>query len=88
MIITTNNHARHLRFRYEVPPKVLAEQFEHITDETDGFFCYRGVWYHLSDFMVSPIEGWDGYTSDSFFSGVLVKLTDDYESVICATYIS
>jgi len=31
---------------------------------------------------------WDGYQSDSFYSGVLVKYVEDFERVIMATYYS
>lgn len=55
--------------------------------DEEGFIYYRDNWYCLSDFMSlhnkiycpNPPEfmrGWDGYLSDSFFSGVLIKLLD------------
>src|SRR6185369_11732596 len=61
------------------------------------FFRYKGVVYALSEFMrITPAiaphcqrpgwEAFDGYHSDSFFSGVLIKYADDYEQVIAATY--
>jgi hypothetical protein len=68
--------------------------------ETDAqFFRYKGNVYDLGEFMrieqpTAPHPqrpGWekfDGYSSDSFFSGVLVKYVDDCERVICATYFS
>jgi hypothetical protein len=68
-------------------------------DYLDGFICYRGTWYHTEDFMSlhnkvhcpNPpdfMKGWDGYHSDSFFSGVLIKLSDDGECYQIATYYS
>lgn len=57
-----------------------------------GFFKYHGHIYHLQDFMRAPddatgdLAAWDGYASDSYFSGVVVRLCDDNESVIVGTY--
>lgn len=36
---------------------------------------------HGSDF-----KGWDGYASDSYFSGVLIKLSRDGEEYMVGTY--
>ncbi len=61
-------------------------------DETE-FFQYRGVWYSVSDFIrvvAAPHEhlyGWDGYSSDSYFSGVVIKYCYD-GTVIVGTYFS
>ena len=101
MKIKTNNHWRQFSYRNEVPGSVLADQFdwtneahEEHGDYSDGFFQYRGYWYHLSDFMrwTCPQEGfeqyWDGYSSDSFFSGVFIKISDDGEEYQIGTYTS
>ena len=68
------------------------------------FFRYRGELYALDQFcrVISPdaqrchpmecaepaFQGWDGYLSDSFFSGMLVKYADDFERIVIATYTS
>jgi hypothetical protein len=37
----------------------------------------------------SNFKGWQGYASDSYFSGILIKYTDNYcESVIVGRYYS
>lgn len=74
----------------------LRKQFDYLTeeefDETE-FFKYRGDWYSVGDFMRldanSPIDNkrWDGYASDSYFSGVLMKYCYD-GTVIVGTYFS
>tara|TARA_B100000459_G_C8579513_1_gene202588 strand:+ start:414 stop:719 length:306 start_codon:yes stop_codon:yes gene_type:complete len=57
-----------------------------------GFFVYCGQVYHLQDFMrvtdVSDpdLNGWDGYASDSVWSGTLVKLTEDCDFVIVGRF--
>jgi len=74
----------------------LRQQFDYLTadefDETE-FFKYRGVWYSVADFMLinydSPFDKkrWNGYASDSYFSGVLIKYCYD-GTVIVGTYFS
>ena len=87
MKIRTNHHWRNFTYRCDVPAAVLADQFDyHNDDTTDGYFKYRGYWYHLDQFMrigyPGPFgqideNGYHGYHSDSYFSGFQV-----------ATYIS
>ena len=66
------------------------------------FVQFRGVWYDVSDFITtSPgpwnhnlpeeFRQWDGYSSDSFFSGVLLIYARDddrmdFDRVVMATY--
>jgi hypothetical protein len=97
MQIRTDHKRRFFAYRSEVPEKVLADQFAHLNedDAIDGFFRYRGHWYHLSDFLrfsdsalAEDFEGWDGYHSDSVFSGVLVKVSRDGEKYQVATYLA
>ena len=68
------------------------------------FVKFRGMWYDVSDFITtSPgpwnhglpeeFRQWDGYSSDSFFSGVLLKYAReddrmDFDRVVMATYYS
>jgi hypothetical protein len=93
--IKTNHAYRNLVYRADVPEAVLTSQFDYQDPEEtlDGFFQYRGQWYHLDGFM-RVVEGndalsaWDGYASDSAFSGVLIKLSRDGERVMVGTYYS
>ena len=94
--IITNNHERQFKYGYEVPESVKAD-FDHLSDDEmmDGWIQYRSVWYHLSDFMHISVPsdnmfftGWHGYSSDSFFSGVLIKISDDGETYQIGTYLS
>ena len=97
--ITTDNKFKDFKYRYEVPPTVLESQFDWTNkdyedngDYSDGFFCYRGCWYHLEDFMVTippDLNGnWHGFHSDSFFSGVAIELSRDCEQYKVATVIA
>jgi hypothetical protein len=98
--IKANHQWRHFAYRADVPEDVLKDQFYHLDpdDALDGFFCYRGHWYHLSDFMrlsgpTSPgfsedLPGWHGYHSDSMFSGVVIKVSADGERYQAGTYFS
>lgn len=99
MEIITNNQWRNFLYGYEIPETVLHSDFDYLSedDATDGFIKYRGNYYHLSEFTMlpktKPIPGechcdWHGYSSDSAFSGVLVRISDDGEQYQIATFIS
>ena len=89
LVIYTDNKWKNFKYGYEVPAKVLNNQFAHLQDRrhTDGFFKYRNYWYHLSDFMQTDIPKWDGYAGDSYFSGVLLKTSKDFERYKVGHYI-
>lgn len=64
-------------------------------NDTASFFRYRGELHDLGEFMrwdgvpFSPLAEWDGYRSDNFFSGLLVRFADPQcETVIVARYYS
>ncbi|NDC88162.1 MAG: hypothetical protein EB075_05045 [Bacteroidetes bacterium] len=74
----------------------LKAQFNYLTeDEFDmmEFFKYRGDWYSVGDFMRLSLPShfdskkWDGYSSDTYFSGVLMKYCYD-GTVIVGRYCS
>lgn len=99
LTIKTNHQWRDLQYRADVPADILASQFDYQNAEEtlDGFFCYRGVWYHLDQFMRVDYghsqnafaDGhWDGYAGDSYFSGVVIKLSQDGEQIQLGTYFS
>ena len=98
--ITTNNIPRPVVHGWELTAEELKE-FDYLKGEQlweASFFRYRGEVYNLGEFSAfnrsfawlgAPEEyrEWDGYMSDSFFSGILVKYSEDCEEVIVATYI-
>ena len=83
---TTNNVPRFVLDAYELTEKERAE-FDYIDwdaiargEDSATFIRYRGWTYDLGDFMRTNEIGlpdefreWDGYVSDTFFSGIVVK---------------
>ena len=82
MRVITNKHYRQFKYRYEVPAKALAEDFDDLDeDEMDRFFCYRGIWYHTSEFLVFSEEEpyWQGHKALTVFSAVVIRVSVDQE---------
>ena len=93
--IITDHKWKRFKYRNEVPEKVLSSDFDYQDPEDviDGFFKYRKNWYHLDGFMILGVNhpfpnGYHGYMNDSFFSGVLIELSNDGEEYRVATFIS
>lgn len=94
MKLITDNKWKHFTYGYEMPKSVLKD-YDHLdeSESYDQFFRYRGVWYHLSDFLnidhaVSvPLRVWDGYYSESAFSAVVIKISSDSESYCIGRFI-
>lgn len=97
MKLVTNNVPRPVAYGCELTPKERAE-FDYL-DDIDGarFVRYKGCVYDLGEFMhidarIAPHPqrpGWekfDGYSSDSIFSGVLVRYCGDTDYVVLAAY--
>ena len=68
------------------------------TNEVGSFVKHYGRQYSLDEFVLTKRNPWgdapewmqmyDGYLSDSWFSGILIKLSDCGESAKVFTYIS
>jgi len=90
MQIITNNQWRNFLYGYELSESEKAN-FDWVDDiDSADFIRYRGRLYQLGQFMRAPesLEGWHGYHGDSFFSGVLIRVSSDGEQYQIATYIS
>ncbi len=94
--VKTNNHWRELKSNYELPVRVLKEQFDYQTEEEQdwsSYFQYKGTWHCTDQFMrfgypgTSTLGTWHMFMSDSAFSGVVVEFNDDNE-VKLGTYFS
>lgn len=83
MKIKCNNKPRQFVYGYELGDKEKQE-FDYINPEElnyHNFVRYKGRVYDVSEFMRiekhnQELQGFDGYCSDSFFSGVLIKIID------------
>lgn len=94
MQIKTNNVPRHIIYGFELPEN-QREEFDYLSDDEYAdaeFFKYKGNYYGIGEFMRCESElkqqGWYGYRSDSFFSGVVIKLSSDGDSVIVGQYFA
>jgi len=87
IMIITDHKWKDLRYRHEVPARILANEFDYLEEDTyDGFFRYRRFWYHLSQFMRIGYPGqvpadskWHATMSDSMSTGVLIEISPDGE---------
>jgi hypothetical protein len=99
LTIRTNNARRDIVEAYGLSAKERAE-FDYLDwpaidagNDSRSFFRYKGQVYDLGEFMrcghACGMESWDGYFSDSMFSGVLVKYAGrNSDSVIVGMYFS
>lgn len=93
MKITTNNQYRPILYWHELTESEQKEYKDAYDDvEDSSFFRYRDWCYDLNDFLRvndslngkgkdHDLYGWDGYKNDSFFSSVVIKLSDCNEAV-------
>ena len=94
LTIKTNRHWHNYLYGYELTEEE-AKEFDYIGEDdfpSHDFARYQGVIYDVQEFMSSgripEFKDWDGYLSDSFFSGVLIKLSDDGEQYQIGMYYS
>ena len=87
MTIVTDHKWKPFVYRGEVPRKVLAEDLDWVDSNTiEGYFRYRGVWYHLSEFVCSDmIDGYHGFLPHTSSSSVAVEVAEDGKSYRVAT---
>ena len=93
LTIRTNHQWRPISYGFEVPEEVLQSEFDWADNPDELMFVkYKGIWHCISEFIRVPegaFEGdWDGYQNDTFFSGVLVKFSDDQDHVKMGRYCS
>jgi hypothetical protein len=68
-------------------------------EDSASFFRYRGQLHDLGEFtadygitrdagLPDALSKWDGYRSDSFFSALVVRFTEDNERVVVGLVLS
>ena len=93
--IVTNNVPREIIYGFELPAS-KRKDFDYIKGDEDfnnnQFVQYRGYYYDLGEFMRiennSNLKDWDGYISDTYFNGTLIKFCEDNDYVIMGRYYS
>ena len=97
--IKSNYNERQFIYGYELTEKEL-EEFDYIDSEElpfHNFIRYKGQVYDPNEFMridsdreclPEGFEQWDGYQSDTFFSGLLIRYCEDTDYYQIASYFS
>ncbi len=94
LTIITNNVPRDIVEAYELSADER-EDFDYCDwdaiergEDSASFVRYKGELVDLGEFQVwdnpsSPTTvGWDGFRSDSFFSGLVVRYVEDFERIV------
>ena len=90
MNIITNHQYRNMLYGYQLTDKQRAE-FDYIEDiDFHYFFEYKGDIYDPDEFMrcSDDLSDWDGVQSDSYFSGIVIKYSNDMEQVKIGRYFT
>lgn len=92
MKIITNNQPRNIINGFELSEKERKKEFDYLSDEEidqGSYIRYKNWVYSLDEFLrienTQEFKGWHGYSSNSYFSGVLIKILDD-DQVILGRY--
>ena len=89
--VITNNIPRLLEDGFNLSAEEIKE-FDYVEDIAELVVVrYKGELYDIGEFMRPPEElsslGWHGYSPDTYFSGVVVKLLEeDQDRVVVGTY--
>ena len=88
--IKTNNIPRAVVTGAELDDREKAEFDYYTNDElyNASFFRYKGWVYDIGEFLSAPesLKPWQGHSPTTYFSGVVIRYTDDMESVIVGVY--
>jgi hypothetical protein len=98
--IITNNVPRDVLEAHELSAEERAD-FDYLDwsaiergEDSASFVRYKGELLDLGDLertnslMDPAFSAWDGYRSDSFFSGVLMRWAEGFEAVVMGRYYS
>lgn len=101
LTIITNHQRRDLISLNDIPRR-FHDEFGYIDSEefyAPRIVAYRGAFYDVNEFTRTPnneparqelndLSAWDGYQSDSYFSGIVLRYVDNFERVIVGRYYS
>lgn len=94
MKIISNNIPRELLMWFDLTSAEQAD-FDYIAPDRTAdhwFFRYRGHAYDTGEFSYPPDElaaaGYHFFASDTYFSGVAFKYTEDYEQIVVALVLA
>lgn len=77
------------RYQYEVSEKVIRDEFSWLDEDFTYFIKYRNRWYHISEFIKCESEElskWHGIKNETFFSGIVIQISNDGESYKIGSY--
>lgn len=89
--VKSNRHWNNFLYGYELTSKEKEEyDYLDLEDiETHSFLRYKNNTYALADFLTAEhVDDWDGIFTDTFFSGVVIKLSDDGEQYQVGTLLA
>jgi hypothetical protein len=93
--ITTNKIYRDLLSFCELPAK-MQKHFDYVDIEdydSYRFFKYKDIYYDTNQFipcstaMFGKLKKWDSYKNDSFYSGIVINYSTEFDTVLVGTYI-
>ena len=88
--VKTNNIPRDVVTGAQLDDREKAEFDYYTNDELENasFFRYKGGVYDIGEFLYTPesLQPWQGHSPTTYFSGVVIRYTDDMESVIVGVY--
>lgn len=99
MEIVSNNVPRQVFYGYELTDKERIE-FDYLEEDElreRAFFKYKGETYDMGEFMRvtdvmalhnDQLKDWHGYMADSYFSGILVRYTDNDDEIVVGQFFS
>ena len=87
MKIVTNNKPRDIVSLFELKKKDQKEMLETFGEQAEilNFFLYKGEVYCLEDFCITSEElskYWDAYLATSYFTSIMIRLTNRNSAVI------
>lgn len=93
--IKTDNKFREVIYSHDLT-EAERKDHDYLEDLDEGgytFFRYKNWCYYLGNFMritekSGDLKDWDGYSSDTYFSGIVIAFSNDNDGVKVGTFYS